>query len=217
VADLPRIIPLFPLPNLVLFPGVKVPLHIFEPRYRAMIADVAETHRMIGMVLLKGDWEREYYSYPDIFEVGCAGRLYDLVELPDGRYNLVLEGVSEFRITNESRERPYRVAEVEWRPVNAADLAFDFEEMDALREMLVGYLGDAAHQAWRTLVGERGLHGGALVNFLCFHLDLTPLEKQTLLEAGARRGDCLFDILTFKLEARKQGGGGAGGGSEIVQ
>src|ERR1700732_3420710 len=88
VAELPRIIPLFPLPNLVLFPGVAVPLHIFEPRYREMIADVSASHGIIGMMLLKGDWERDYYAYPDIFEVGCAGRISLLTPLPDGRYNL---------------------------------------------------------------------------------------------------------------------------------
>ena len=75
MAELPDIIPIFPLPNFVLFPGVTVPLHIFEPRYREMVADVAQTHGTVGMMMLKGDWEREYYAYPDIFTIGCAGRI----------------------------------------------------------------------------------------------------------------------------------------------
>ena len=70
MAALPTIIPIFPLPNLVLFPGLNVPLHIFEPRYREMIADVADLHGMIGMALLKGDRQRDYHAFPDIFEVG---------------------------------------------------------------------------------------------------------------------------------------------------
>jgi Lon protease-like protein len=72
VEELPSIIPIFPLPNLVLFPGVKVPLHIFEPRYREMVAEVGAGHGIVGMMLLKGDWERDYYDYPDIFEIGCT-------------------------------------------------------------------------------------------------------------------------------------------------
>ena len=75
MAELPDIIPLFPLPNFVLFPGLNVPLHIFEPRYREMVADVAQTHGIIGMMMLKGDWERDYYAYPDIYPVGCAGKI----------------------------------------------------------------------------------------------------------------------------------------------
>ena len=89
MAALPTIIPIFPLPNLVLFPGLSVPLHIFEPRYREMIADVADSHGIIGMTLLKGDWEADYHAFPDIFEVGCAGKIGGLVKLADGRYNLV--------------------------------------------------------------------------------------------------------------------------------
>lgn len=109
-----QIIPLFPLPNLVLFPDTEVPLHIFEPRYRQMIADIADGERTIGMMLLKGNWESDYYAYPDIYAVGCAGRIERLVRISDGRYNLVLKGLSEFRVTREIRERPYRQAEVQW-------------------------------------------------------------------------------------------------------
>ena len=69
----------------MLFPGLSVPLHIFEPRYREMIADVANAHAMIGMTLLKGDWEADYNAFPDIFEVGCAGKIGGLLKLADGR------------------------------------------------------------------------------------------------------------------------------------
>ena len=89
--------------------------------------------------------------------------------------------------------------------------------MDALREMLFNYLGEAAHEAWRAIVEQRGLRGAALINFLCFHLDVTPLEKQTMLEALADRVDCLLDVLTFKLEERKRGPAGTSGGPDTVQ
>ena len=99
-----------------------------------------------------------------------------------------------------------------WCPVRPEALDCDAETMDALREMLFSYLGEAAHEAWRTIVEQRGLRGAALINFLCFHLDITPLEKQTLLEALADRVDCLLDVLTFKLEERKHGPAGTSGG-----
>jgi Lon protease-like protein len=215
VAELPRIIPLFPLPNLVLFPGVAVPLHIFEPRYREMIAEVAASHGIIGMMLLKGEWERDYYANPDTFAIGCAGKVSQLVKLADGRYNLLLEGISEFRVVRENRERSYRQAEVEWCPVDPP-MDIDAEATEGLRQLLFEYLGDNAAEAWKSLV-ERGLRGADLVNFLCFHLDIPAIEKQTLLEARAARLDCLFDVLTFKLEERKLGGPGPHGGPSSVQ
>lgn len=208
MADLSTIIPLFPLPNLVLFPGVTIPLHIFEPRYREMMADVESGDGLIGMMLLKEDWEEKYYGYPDIYNIGCAGRVGDVVKLPDGRYNLMLEGMSEFRVTREIRERSFRQVEVEWCPTRRTALELDDESMEGLHELLVGYVGDVAAQAWRSLVEEQGMRGADLINFICFHLDIPPIEKQTLLEAGPDRVNCLFDILIFRLEERKAGGPG---------
>jgi len=212
VAELPSIIPLFPLPNFVMFPGLRVPLHIFEPRYRQMIADIDESSGIVGMVLLKANWEEDYYARPDIFDIGCAGRIDELERLPDGRYNLVLEGLSEFRVIRELRDRTYRRGEIEWRPVGGSALATDPETMETIREILFGYLGtNSAEQAWNTLVEERGLGGAALINLLCFHLDIAPIEKQTLLEAGPERVARLIDILTFKIEERKLGPHGPDG------
>ena len=218
MTQLPEIIPLFPLPNFVLFPGVRVPLHIFEPRYREMVRDVAQSHGIIGMMLLKGDWERDYRGFPDIFEVGCAGRLSELARLPDGRFNLLLEGLSEFRVRREIRERSYRQAQVEWCPADAAELRLDAATTETLRQLLASFLGPTADELWRSVVEQRGLHGAELVNFLCFHLDVPPIEKQTLLEARESRIGCLLDVLTFRLEERKLGpGGGFRGGFDPVQ
>ena len=216
MADLPPIIPLFPLPNLVLFPGVSVPLRIFEPRYREMIADVSESHGIVGMALLKGEWQEQYYGHPDMFEIGCAGKISALQKLPDGRYNIVLEGLNEFRLGREIRDRSYRQAEVEWIEIAPADRECDEETIEGLREMLFSYLGEPALEAWKAMVEQRGLRGFNLVNFLCFHLDVTPLEKQTLLEATRSRADCLIDVLTFRLEERRRGGS-SGSGSDTVQ
>ncbi len=217
VADLPEIIPIFPLPNFVVFPGVQVPLHIFEPRYREMVADVADTHGTIGMMMLKGDWERDYDAFPDIYQFGCAGKIGNLARLPDGRYNLILNGLAEFRVLREVRERSYRQAQVQWCPTPPGELQLDPLAMEALRDLLVAYLGEPAREVWRSLVEQRGLRDAALINFICFHLDVPPIEKQTLLEARGNRISVLTDVLTFKLEERKLGPGGSAGSSSPVQ
>src|SRR5918997_2308167 len=88
--DVPNRIPVFPLPNVVFFPKTYLPLHIFEHRYRDMIADAAAEGQCIGIALLKEGWEQNYYGNPPVFEVGCAGRLVSAQGLPDGRYNILL-------------------------------------------------------------------------------------------------------------------------------
>src|SRR5437867_2777472 len=95
VVPLPRLIPLFPLPNVVLFPQVLLPLHIFEPRYREMVKDVAESDdELIGMILLRGHEDLADPGH-DVFTIGCAGRMIRKVDLPDGRSNILLQGVRE--------------------------------------------------------------------------------------------------------------------------
>jgi len=212
VTELPEIIPIFPLPDFVLFPGVKVPLHIFEPRYREMVGEVSHSHGLIGMMMLKGEWERDYYANPDIYRIGCAGKISAMVQMPDGKYNLMLDGVSEFRVMREIRERPFRQAQVQWCPPAAGKLGLDSATMANLHDLLVRFLGQPAQDVWRSLVEQRGLRDADLINFICFHLDISPIEKQTLLEAGEGRAECLLDVLTFKLEERKLGPGGSDGG-----
>jgi len=217
VAELPNKIALFPLPNFVFFPDVSAPLHVFEPRYREMIADVSTGSGIIGMTMLKGDWERDYYGAPDIFDVGCAGKISTLARLTDGRYNLMLDGVSEFRVVGESREKVYRIAEVEWISPPPEHLELSTVQTAQLRDLFIQCVGGTATDLWRSLVEEKGLRGAALINFLCFHLDVFPIEKQTLLEAGSNRGNCLIDVLTFKAQERKLGPSQKGSRSGPVQ
>jgi hypothetical protein len=110
-----RRIPLFPLPGVVLLPGTRLPLHIFEPRYRAMVADALAGDGRIGMAMLKPGWERTG-PIPAIFPVGGAGRIVESEMLPDGRSNIVLEGEFRYRVLDESPPDPYRVARVEEIP-----------------------------------------------------------------------------------------------------
>src|SRR5688500_5868209 len=110
---LPPTIPIFPLPNAVLFPNVFMPLHIFEPRYRVMVADALAGDRIIGMVLLKPGFEPQYEGRPPVYAIGCAGVITHSDSLPDGRFNIVLRGIEKFRITGEDESKAYRLASVE--------------------------------------------------------------------------------------------------------
>ena len=113
-----RTLPLFPLPGVVLFPGTLLPLHIFEPRYRALVAHALETDRLIGMAMIAGDLPEEVPGLPPIREFGGAGTIVEHEMLPDGRYNIVLEGSFRFRILREEVSRPFRTATVEEAPTD---------------------------------------------------------------------------------------------------
>ena len=111
-AVLPSTIPLFPLPDVVLFPDVSLPLRIFEPRYRAMVADALKGNRIIGMVLLQPGHEADYEGRPPIFPVGCAGVITQVEQLPNGEYTLVLRGLQKFQVMSEDPGGAYRVAHI---------------------------------------------------------------------------------------------------------
>src|SRR5258705_8709852 len=102
------LLPLFPLPNVVLFPNVFLPLHIFEPRYREMVADAVASDRMIGMVLLRPGWDRNYEGRPPIYPIGCSGVMTHVERLGDRRSNIVLRRPERFPIPEGNHERSYR-------------------------------------------------------------------------------------------------------------
>src|SRR5262249_20115118 len=105
---------LFPLPNLVFFPYSLQPLHIFEPRYRQMTADALNGDRLIAMALLKPGWEKFYDTGAALHPIACLGRIVADQLLPDGRYNLLLRGLSRVRIVEEvPSDKLYRSARVE--------------------------------------------------------------------------------------------------------
>jgi hypothetical protein len=108
-------LPIFPLSNVVLFPRVKTPLHLFEPRYRQLARDVLQGERRIGMVVVRPEHVDEMPGDPPIYPIGCAGVITESQRLPDGRYNLVLLGEHRVRIVGEEprgESQLYRVAQV---------------------------------------------------------------------------------------------------------
>lgn len=106
-------VPIFPLPNVVLLPRAVLPLHIFEERYRLMMADVLAGSGQFAMALLKSGWEKKYYQRPEIEPVVCLGQVLTYEELPDGNYNLLLQGRLRARVLREHPGKAYRIADLQ--------------------------------------------------------------------------------------------------------
>ena len=178
-SGLPAVIPIFPLEDATLFPNASYPLHIFEPRYRAMIADALKGNRIIGMVSLQPGHEADYEGRPPIFPIGCAGLITEFEELPDGRYNIVLGGLAKFRVTSEDHSRPYRLAAVQAlpEPLDAKKTAVLKLQRDRLSD-LIDALGD------RLGIGQipPGEPDEQLVDELSQFLPMPRGQRQRLLE-----------------------------------
>jgi Lon protease-like protein len=202
-----ELLPLFPLPNVVLFPNVFLPLHIFEPRYRDMVGAALATDRMIGMVLLRPGWEQDYEGRPPVYSIGCSGVITHAEQLPDGRYNIVLRGVERFRILAEDRTLNFRRAQIEALaegPLNAPDRA----EVRNSRAKLESLLTPAVERAGADPRMPTAMSDEDLVNALAQYLGLEPLEKQALLEQPCLRSRAasLVELLEMKMMAAKTPG-----------
>ena len=198
---LPPAIPLFPLPNVVLFPNVFLPLHIFEPRYRRMVADALAGDRIIGMVLLRPGWEGDYEGHPPVYPIGCAGLITHSEALPDGRYNIVLRGLEKFRVVQEDVSRGYRMAQVEslLEDVHDGDRAMIRAERRRLEALLVPQPeGRGTDPKVPPSMADEDL-----VNALAQYLELEPVEKQALLERDGLLARCrsLIELLEIKVIA----------------
>jgi Lon protease-like protein len=209
---LPSTIPLFPLPNVVLFPSVFLPLHIFEARYRQMVRDALAGDRMIGMTLLKPGFEANYEGRPDIYDVGCAGLITHAERLPDGRFNIILRGIDKFHLIGEEATGPevlYRRGLV--TPVDdvlsAADRAVLQQERRKLEVLLVPILeGQSLDKHLPPSMADDDL-----VNALAQYLDFEPLEKQALLERTGPVERCRSMIELLEMRALTQKTQNSGG------
>lgn len=195
---LPPTIPVFPLPNVVLFPNVFLPLHIFESRYREMIADALSGDRIIGMALLQPGFEADYEGRPPIYAVGCAGVITHSEPMGDGRYNIVLRGLEKFRITDEDHTKPYRIAHIDAIPEQVAEA-----DKTTLRQQRIRLEAVLAAAIERTGAEPRfppAVADEDLVNALAQYMELEPLERQALLERTGVVARCrgLIELLEMK-------------------
>ena len=189
LADLPLVIPVFPLDGALLLPGGQLPLNIFEPRYLNMLDDAMSGERIIGMIQTRslGHGRTADTQRPPLAPVGCAGRVTSFAETSDGRYLITLTGVCRFRTGEELPVRtPYRQVRADFAPYEA-----DLRE-DGAGARTAAYI-DRLLGALRRYLDQRGLAidwgdaesapSDALINSLAMALPFDPLEKQALLEA----------------------------------
>ena len=195
---LPTHIPIFPLPNIVLFPNVFLPLHIFESRYRDLTRDILAGDRIIGMVLLREGWDRTVDPNPPIYPVGCAGLVTHVETLTDGRYNIVLRGVERFRIQNEDQTHTYRRANVNFMTEQIT--AEDRIQLRINRQRLEQLLDQPLFTAASKSKLPPDIPDNYLINALAQHLEFEPIEKQALLErnGACERCQALIELLEMR-------------------
>jgi Lon protease-like protein len=196
---LPPSIPIFPLPNVVLFPNVFLPLHIFELRYRQMVDEALKGDRIIGMVLLRPGWEGNYEGRPPIYPIGCAGVITHAERLADGRFNIVLRGMEKFRVTEEETGRAYRTAHVE--PIPESPAESERETMREHRRRLEALLVPQPEGQQQDTKMATSMPDEDLVNALAQYLEFEPVEKQALLERNGLLDRCrsLIELLEMKV------------------
>ena len=192
-------IPIFPLPNVVLFPSVFLPLHIFEERYKDMVGDALAGDRIIGMVLLREGWDRGPQTNPPVYDVGCSGLITHAERLPDGRYNIVLQGLEKFRIVAEDHSRSYRLAKIE--PIAEDEARATGDELRAQRRRLEHLLDQQCAASGADSKVPREMNDSDLVNALAQYLEFEPVEKQALLQCDGLIDRCrsLIDLLEMKI------------------
>jgi len=198
---LPPTIPIFPLPNVVLFPNVFLPLHIFEPRYRTMTKDALRGDRIIGMTLLQPGYEASYEGRPRVYPIGCAGVITHAEPLADGRYNIVLRGIEKFRIDSEDTSLDYRLAHI--TPLTEATSEAERRLLSQQRLRLEAVLAAAIERGGAEPRFPPAIGDEDLVNALAQYLDLQPIERQALLECEGvlARGRALIELLEMRMLA----------------
>ncbi len=174
------LLPLFPLPDLVFFPHTRMPLHVFEPRYRQMVADALNSEARFGIVLLRPGWQGNYQGTPAVHTLGTVSTIEQAVAMEDGRYNILVRGDVRFKIVSEVTLEPYRTARVIVQPETIRGAVEAYAQRVWLADLAKQYLQYLPNQSPVPEIETVGLE--ALANALIMSLNLATEEKQKLLE-----------------------------------
>ncbi len=210
LAELPVEIPVFPLTGALLLPHGKLPLNIFEPRYKALVEDALADQRLFGMI--QPDAAAREQGRPGLYGVGCLGRLSSFSETGDGRYLIALNGLIRFRVRAEAGERRgYRRVSADFTPF-VEDLEPPpqyLTQRDDLMGALRGYFAANGFDANWSAIESMG--DNELVVTLCMVCPFETLEKQALLEAtgSSARADTLVTLLQMGVHDGRSESGGA--------
>ena len=202
---------IFPLPTAVLLPGAVLPLHIFEPRYRKMVADALAGDRMLAMSMLEPGWEQDYHGRPRVRRICGVGRIAQEEKLPDGRFNIQLVGVGRAEIVEElPPEEPYRIVRARMPPEEApADLHLAETLRHALLSLCAAVTGEAAQELARA--GGALKDPGDLADVCAASLCTEATIRQKVLEelAVGKRLQLALDVVgEALLKARSEPEGG---------
>jgi len=197
---------LFPLPNLVLFPHVLQPLHVFEPRYRELFEDALAGDQLIAMAVLSPGWEKDYEGRPPLEPIACLGRIATYHRLDDGTYNVLLLGVRRVKLVRELEPASsFRKAEVElcedyYPPQRAAERTSLQRKLRDAFVRVLPMLPEAQEQLDQLLAADVSL--GVLSDVISYMLDISLGEKQALLaEADVHhRAEMLLGHLSAAVE-----------------
>jgi len=181
--ELPKEIPVFPLSNFIIFPDTTVPLNIFEPRYIQMVDDCMKSNRVMGMIQPK---KTGNLKKPDLYNVGCIGKITSFNETEDGRYLIVLNGISRFKIVNEvSTNKLYRICKVNYEnflsDLNQKKESLNFSSLETIFKDLKDFFDKKGYMInWSELKNQ---DLGYTINTLSMASPFSLEEKQTLLES----------------------------------
>jgi Lon protease-like protein len=179
--------PIFALPSTVFFPGARLPLHVFESRYRALVKNALQGDRLVAVALLKPGWEADYQGNPPIHEVCTVGRIIAAQAIPDGRYLIVLEGLWRFHPTALVQEKPYRIAKGRVLadvvdPISEAGVAGKALRLSAVLSRLAEL--NAQWKDANAAVEGHALSPGKLADVVAAAMPVDPEGKQRLLEVA---------------------------------
>ena len=191
------VVPVFPLPNFVLFPHLVTRLHVFEPRYRLMVSEALSSQRLLVLVGLKDGWEDDYYNSPPVHNVGSLCKIINDDRLSDGRYNLQLHCVARVRLETIHQLTPFRTAAVEVLPDEFGEDTPRTDAMTRLTSVVRGLILHLGEQA--TVLADviaRTRKHDILTNRLAHVLATEPATRQALLEVAdiTERAEWLTDI-----------------------
>jgi len=198
------IIPLFPLPNVVLFPKTPMPLYIFEERYRTMIREVLAGTGELVIALLRGGIDSGHSGISTVYDIACLGKIETYEELEDGKYNIVIVGVHRVRILREVQHSPYLLVEVEKIDEEVSDekSAHIIDRHNHLGGLFAKFTELATGTKQQAVELMPQLDFESLVNMVAMTLNLEIEQKQALLELNdtSQRCDLLIPILQQQLE-----------------
>ncbi|MFA7604282.1 MAG: LON peptidase substrate-binding domain-containing protein [Novosphingobium sp.] len=198
MAEDTRRITIFPLTGAILYPELRLPLHIFEPRYRAMISDALARDRRIGMI----QPQRAFEGAP-LFQIGCLGRIDDVEALDDGRFNIVLEGEARFRLLRElDVTTPFRQIEAELLSEPAGEQLAAIERAGFEREARRFAAAQGYRIDWDSVAR---LDDVSLINGVCQIAPFDAAAKQALLEADGISARCELLIQLMQFFGRRDG------------